>query len=146
MNIPKELKKEIILDHYKNPRNKKLTKDESYLSHHENSASCIDDIEVQAKIDNGIVKDVCFDGVACSISTASTSIMCEMMPGKSIAEAEHFIEQYHNMLFEKPYDAELLGELIAFDELHMQANRIKCGYIGMLALTKILEQYKNENP
>ncbi len=143
MKISKELKKTIILDHYKNPRNKSKVDDSSYLSHHENSESCIDDIVLQAKIEDSIIADIRFDGIACSISTAATSIMSQMFVGKTIDEAEYFIEQYNNMMFEKEYDENLMGDLIVFDELYMQANRIKCGLIGMNAMQNVITQYKH---
>ena len=143
MKIPKEYKRAIILDHYKAPRHK-TTPAGDYLTHHENSVSCIDDIKVFAQIENNIIKKIYFDGVACSISTAASSMMCETFEGMTIEEAEHFIAQYHNMLFEKPYDEELMGDFLVFDELYMQANRIKCGFIGMKSLEEIIKQYKNK--
>ncbi len=142
MKISKELKKLIILDHYKDPRSKKTVQDDSYLRHHENSTSCIDDIVVQAKIDEGVITDLCFDGVACSISTAATSMMCEAFVGKTVDTATFFIQQYGNMLYEKPYDAALMGDFLVFDELSMQANRIHCGWIGMKSMQSILAQYQ----
>ncbi len=143
MKLSKELKKTIILDHYKNPRNKKKVDDSDYFLHHENSESCIDDIILQAKIEDEIIKDIRFDGVACSISTAATSIMSQMFVGKTISEAEYFIEQYNNMLFEKSYDEDLMGDLLVFDELYLQANRIKCGLIGMKAMQGTINQYRD---
>ncbi|WP_438591058.1 iron-sulfur cluster assembly scaffold protein, partial [Faecalibaculum rodentium] len=65
------------MDHYQYPRNKKLTESQDYDSKHMASESCIDDITVQAKIKDGIIQDADFDGVACTISTASTDILCE---------------------------------------------------------------------
>ena len=144
MKIPKDLKKTIILDHYKDPRHK-ITPKGDYLMHHENSASCIDDIKVFAKIEDDVIKELYFDGTACSISTAATSMMCETFEGKTTKEAKHFIEQYHNMLFEKPYDEDLMEDFLVFDELYMQANRIKCGFIGMQAMEQLLAQFENKD-
>ncbi len=144
MKISKEMKKSIILDHYKDPRQKHSVDDNCYLNHHENSESCIDDIVLQAKIEDGIIKDLCFDGKACSISTAATSMMCETFPGKTVQEVQYFIDQYHNMLFEKPYDEDLMEDFLVFDELYMQANRIKCGLIGMKSMQSILDQYNSK--
>ena len=74
LNDPAVLR-EVIMDHYQYPRNHELTKDEGYRSVHMASDSCIDDITVQSKISGDIVEDIRFDGVACTIATASTSIM-----------------------------------------------------------------------
>ena len=73
-NIDPMLMRQIIMDHYDYPRNKELTKDNGYMSRHMASDSCIDDITVQTKISDGKIDDIRFDGVACTISTASTSI------------------------------------------------------------------------
>ena len=86
--------RQIIMDHYEYPRNHTLTKEEGYAQKHMASESCIDDIYVQSRIEEGIVKDVRFDGVACTISTASTSIMSELLRGKSIAQAREIIRNY----------------------------------------------------
>ncbi len=132
--------RELIMDHYKYPRNHELVDDDSYDSRHMASDSCIDDITVQSKIENGIIKDIRFDGVACTISTASTSIMSELLKGKSIDEAKKIMENYFNMMDEKPYDEELLEEAIAMMNVHRQANRIKCATIGWKAMKEMIDK------
>lgn len=102
------------------------------------SESCIDDIYVQAKIEDGIVEDIRFDGVACTISTASTSIMSELLKGKTTQEAKHIIENYYQMIDQKEYDEELLEEAVAFHNVGKQANRIKCATIGWKAMEELL--------
>ena len=83
------LKREILLDHYQNPRNKGLVDDDRYHNVHNASDSCIDDIKVQMLIEDGIIKDVRFDGVGCTICFASTSIMSTLIKGKTISESKH---------------------------------------------------------
>ena len=78
------------------------------------SETCIDNIDIQAKIENGVIEDIRFDGEACAICTSSTSIMTELLIGKTIDEARVIIENYMNMIFEKDYDPEILEEAIAF--------------------------------
>ena len=70
--------REVIMDHYEYPRNKGLFEDASYVKVNLDSESCIDNIDLQVKVENGIIKDIRFDGVACIISTSSTSIMSEL--------------------------------------------------------------------
>ena len=133
----------IIMDHYEYPRNHELTEKEDYKKKHMASESCIDDIYVQAKIEDGIVEDIRFDGVACTISTASTSIMSELLKGKTTQEAKHIIENYYQMIDQKEYDEELLEEAVAFHNVGKQANRIKCatlGWNGLVALMKESEE------
>lgn len=139
-----ELKRAIILDHYQHPHNKGLTDDPSYKQVHMASDSCIDDITVAMKIADDRVEDVRFDGVGCTIATASTSIMSELIKHKSTQEALRIIDEYYAMIDDKPFDEELLEEANAFDTLCEQANRIKCGTIGIKAMNMLLREYKNE--
>ena len=71
--------RQIIMDHYENPRNHGLVDDDNYQSVNMDSETCIDDIDVQALIEDGVIKDIRFDGEACAICTASTSIMSELL-------------------------------------------------------------------
>lgn len=140
LNNPTILR-EIIMDHYQYPRHHGLTEDEAYLSVNMNSSTCIDNIDVQAKFDGNVISDIRFDGEACAICTASTSIMTELLSGKSLDEAKIIIENYMNMIYEKDYDADLLEEAIAFQNTHKQANRIKCATLGWKAIEKLVTQY-----
>ena len=65
----------IILENYQNPKNRGLVNDDSYKLINTNSESCIDQIDLQIKIENNTIKDIRFDGEACAICTSSTSIM-----------------------------------------------------------------------
>ncbi|MBS7124930.1 MAG: iron-sulfur cluster assembly scaffold protein, partial [Coprobacillus sp.] len=95
-------------------------------------------------IEDGKIKDIRFDGVACTISTASTSIMSELLQGKTIAQANHIIEEYFAMIDQKEYDEELLQEAIAFQNVGKQANRIKCATIGWKAMKEMLEESEDK--
>ena len=136
--------RQIIMDHYEYPRNHELTKDADYKEKHMASESCIDDIYVQSKIKDGVVEDVRFDGVACTISTASTSIMSELLRGKSIEEAKEIIQNYFSMIDSKEYNEEMLEEAIAFHNVGKQANRIKCATIGWKAISELIEESEDE--
>ncbi|MBR0461524.1 MAG: SUF system NifU family Fe-S cluster assembly protein [Erysipelotrichaceae bacterium] len=138
------LKRSILLDHYQNPHNKGLVDDERYHLIHNASESCIDDIKVQMLMEEGKVKDVRFDGVGCTICFASTSIMSDLIKGKSKEEALDIINNYYNMIEEKDYDPDLLEEANAFDTLSKQANRIKCGTIGIHAMEDLIKSYDGQ--
>ena len=142
--MDESLKRAIIMDHYTKPHNKGLKDDESYKVIHMASDSCIDDITVQVKVENDVVKDVRFDGVGCTIAFSSTSIMTDLVKNKKVDDALHIIDEYYNMIDEKHYDEDLLEEANAFDTLYKQANRIKCGTIGIKAINSLLREYKNE--
>ena len=125
-NIDPMLMRQIIMDHYDYPRNKELTKDNGYMSRHMASDSCIDDIR--------------FDGVACTISTASTSIMSELLIGKTTEEAKEIMDNYFKMIDQKEYDEDVLDEAIAFQNVGKQANRINCATIGWKAMREMIKE------
>ena len=127
--------RQIIMDHYQYPRNHQLTKAEGYVEKHMASDSCIDDIYVQGKVEDGVVQDIRFDGEACTISTASTSIMSEL-----VEEARKIMDNYFAMVDQKEYDEDLLEEAVAFANVGRQANRINCATIGWRALREILDE------
>ena len=137
--------RQIIMDHYQYPRNKRVCEHADCKTVHMATESCIDDIQVQAVIENGIIKDVCFEGIACTISTASTSILTELMKGKSLIEAKSLINLYFDMIDLKPIDTEPLQEAVAFVNVGKQANRIRCATIGWTALNQIIEESEDNH-
>jgi nitrogen fixation NifU-like protein len=136
------IRREIILDNYQDPMNRGLIEDDSYLKTRTSSENCIDDLDFMFKIKDGIIEDIRFDGEACAISTSATSIMIRKLIGKSIEEAKTILENYQNMIEEKEYDEELLGELTVYDEISKQPNRVHCALIPSIAVKQILEQIK----
>lgn len=134
-----EFKKEIILDNYKNPFNKSGSDDLNYQKVNSNNISCIDDIDLYVNINSNVITDIRFNGEACAISTASTSIMLKNIIGKSITDAKTYIDNFLNMVNELEYDEELLGEGIAFDEIYKQANRKNCVTLPYVGIKKILD-------
>lgn len=145
MALDPAILRDIIMDHYEYPRNKELTDSQDYMSKHMASDSCIDDITVQTKIEDGTIQDVRFDGQACTISTASTSIMTELIKGKSIEEAKKIIDNYFKMIDQQEYDEDLLEEAIAFSGVGKQANRINCATIGWKALRDMVKESEENN-
>lgn len=142
--IDENIKRTIILDNYQHPRNKGLVEDERYKKAHMASDSCIDDITVQVLVEDDKVKDTHFDGVGCTIAVSSTSIMSQLIKGKSVEEALSIIDEYYNMLDEKPYSEDKIEEMVAFETLSKQANRIKCGTIGVKGFNSLLRDYQND--
>ena len=122
-----------------------MIEDDSYIKVNTNSESCIDDLDVMMKIVDGKIEDIRFDGEACAISTSATSIMIRSLLGKSVEEAEKILSNYRNMINEKEYDKDLLGELTVYDEVCKQPNRKGCALIPYKAIEKILEGLNNEN-
>ncbi len=139
LNDPMVLR-ELIMDHYQYPHNHELTKEAGYQSRHMASDSCIDDITVQSCIEEGTIRDIRFDGVACTISTASTSMMTDLLKGKSLEEAQNIINNYFQMIENKEYDPDVLEEAVAMKNVYKQANRIKCATIGWKAMQEMIDE------
>ena len=134
------LKRQIMLDNYENPANRGLTSDDSYIKINTNNESCIDNLDIMFKIDNGRLVDIKFDGEACAISTSATSIMIKSLIGKNKEEALKILKNYENMLDEKEYDKDLLGELNVYDEIYKQPNRKKCALLPFESLRKVIDK------
>ena len=137
------LRREIILENYQNPDNKGLINDDSYLKVNTNSESCIDNLDFMMKIENGIVKDIRFDGEACAISTSASSIMTRKLIGKSIDEVKKILVNYKNMIDEKEYDEDVLGELNVYDHICKQPNRKNCALLPMVSIEKMLGELES---
>lgn len=138
--MDEELKKLIILQHYQNPKNRGLVDDNSYKMINTNSESCIDQVDLQFKIENNIIKDIHFDGEACAICTSSTSIMIDSLIDKSVEEAKNIILNFINMINEKEYDEKVLNEAIVYKDISKQPNRKKCALLTWQGANKIIEK------
>jgi len=140
--MDENLKRDIILDNYTNPENKSRVEDESYIGVNSNNSSCIDNIDLWVKIEDGNIKDIKFDGEACAISTASTSIMTKELVGKTIEEAKKFIENFYNMINEEEYDENELSEALVFDTIYKQANRKTCATLPYKGIQDAIDIYE----
>jgi nitrogen fixation protein NifU and related proteins len=134
--------RQVIMDHYEHPRNRGPLTIPGVKSVHLNTAGCIDDIYVNVVVEHGIIKALSFEGVACTISTASTSIMTELLVGKATTEATAIVDEYMKMIHAQPYDETVLGEALVFQNTHKQASRIKCAIIGWQGLSQLLKEEK----
>ena len=117
-------KRNIIMDNYQNPYHKEEHKEYDYKR--ANNPSCIDDINLYIKMNKNIIEDITFTGEACVISTSATSIMVRNLIGKTKEEAIKLIDNFINMVHEKEYDESLLNELIVYDKIYLQPNRVTC--------------------
>ena len=131
--------KEMILDNYSNPFHKE-TKGEDFETANANNSSCIDNINIFIKFDGNIIKDAYFDGEACAISTASTSIMLKEIIGKTKEEALAIIDNFNNMINEQDYDKDKMNESLAFDEMYKQESRKTCATLPYKALYKLVSK------
>ena len=139
------LRREIIIDNYQNPVNRKVIDDKDFIIARTISDSCIDNITLFVKFKDDKIVDIYFDGEACAITTSATSIMIKMFIGKTIKEAEEIMDNYYNMIEEKDYNEEKLEELNAYSDISKQPNRIKCAIFPFETLKKAISEYRNEN-
>jgi nitrogen fixation NifU-like protein len=126
---------EIILDHYRNPHHKGLRADFDVEVHHVNP-TCGDEVTLRVKVAGGTVQDVSYDGVGCSISQASTSVMTDLVIGRPVEEAlarhEAFLELMQSRGTMVP-DEDVLEDGIAFAGVSRYPARVKCALLGWMA-------------
>lgn len=134
------MKRSIILDNYENPYNKGLINDKDYEVVNANNDSCIDNFDLEIKLEDGLIKDMHFDGEGCAISTSSTSVLLKLIIGKTKEEALKIINEYENMINEKPYDQSILGEAIAYSDIYRQPSRKKCALLSYVNIKEYLEK------
>lgn len=143
--LDEETRKAIIMEHYQNPINKNTIEDNNYQKTNMNSETCIDNIDLYILFEDNKIKDIHFNGEACAISTAASSIMIKLLIGKTIAEVKELINNYYNMINEKEYNAEILEEANCFEDIYKQKNRIGCATIPWNGIEKAIEEYENKN-
>ena len=135
-----ELYKEVILDHYRAPRNKgRLDPHDVVLER--NNPLCGDEIELFVKFDGDNVEGVAFEGKGCSISQASASMMTEKVQGLPAKDAQLVAESIKRMMAgEEEGDAETLGDLISLKGVVKYPVRIKCALLGWNTLEEALQE------
>lgn len=140
------MKRSIILDHYQNPyHHERHDGDDEYLKLNSRNVSCIDNIDLYVRMNGEKIKEITFDGEACVISISSTSVMTQLLEGKTIDEALEIIKNYDAMIDEKPYDCSLLEDAIVFDDVAKQPSRKKCATLSWHGLYQKLLELKNQN-
>ena len=137
--MDKEIKRSIILDHYQNSNYRvRHDDDKSYCKFNSRNHSCIDNIDVYIKMNGDKIEDISFDGEACVISISSTSIMSELLSGKTIDEAIEIIRNYDSMIEEGEFDRDLLEEAVVYEDVSKQPSRKKCATLTWNVLYKKL--------
>jgi nitrogen fixation NifU-like protein len=129
------LYQEVILDHYKNPQNKELAADNDAQVHHVNP-SCGDEVTLGVKLEGEKISSINWDGVGCSISQASTSIMSDLLIGKTLSEASAISEDFLQLMQSKGSedgDSDILEDAVALAGVSKYPARIKCALLGWMA-------------
>ena len=129
------LYQEVILDHYRKPSHKGLSETKDIQVHH-NNPSCGDEVTLNLIMDGQVVKDISWDGVGCSISMASTSVMSDLLIGKDYKSAEVILDAFVELMQSKGKssgDEQLLEDGVAFAGVSKFPARIKCALLGWMA-------------
>ena len=135
-----ELYKEVILDHYRTPRNKgRLDPHDIMLER--NNPLCGDEIELFVKFEGETLAGISFDGKGCSISQASASMMTEKVQDLSVKDANELAETIKAMMSgEEEGDPEVLGDLVSLKGVVKYPVRIKCALLGWNTLIEAIEE------
>ena len=137
-----ELYQEIILDHYRRPRNKGKAVP-SDIQARENNPLCGDDIEVTASVRDGKITDIKFDGKACAICTASASIMTQKLKDKALEQARAMADDFQKMMRgDIPFGGKEMGDLKALEGVLKFPVRVKCGTLPWHTLQKAMDTKK----
>jgi nitrogen fixation NifU-like protein len=135
-----ELYKEVILDHFRDPRNKGRL-DPHDVALERNNPLCGDEIELFVKFDGEKVDGIAFEGKGCSISQASASMMTEKIKGLGTKEAIELTESIKRMMGgEEEGDPKTLGDLVSLKGVVKYPVRIKCALLGWNTLQEALEE------
>ena len=123
-----EVYNELIMEHSMNSHNKHKLKDADKCEAGHNP-SCGDEIEIEIKMDGNTIKDIAFTGSGCAISQSSTSIMADVLRGKTVEEAKDIIKTFIDMIkrnIDDEQELEKLEEAIAFKNVANMPARVKC--------------------
>lgn len=139
MSDLRELYQEVILDHNKRPRNFEALPAADRQATGYNPL-CGDRVQVFLELDGDRVRRVTFQGAGCAISQASASLMTEAVEGKTVAEARHLFEGFHDLLTDGPASGvEDLGKLEAFGGVKDYPMRVKCATLAWHTLREALD-------
>jgi len=138
---------QIIIDHYKNPHHRGLFDPFDSEVHHVNP-TCGDEVTMRLRLDGGEVAEIGWVGEGCSISQASTSMMTDLVAGKSIAEALELNARFLQLMKSQGQaeaelseaDLDSLDDAIAFEGVSKYPARVKCALLGWMAMKGALAQ------
>jgi nitrogen fixation protein NifU and related proteins len=147
-----DLYQELILEHSKRPHHAGLREPFAAEVHHVNP-TCGDEVTLRLHLEGtgseAIVRDVSYDAIGCSISTAATSVLADEVIGRPVAEALRTHDAMKAMLTSRgqdPGDEDLIGDGVAFAGVSKYPARVKCALLGWMAFTDALHQTGIELP
>lgn len=143
MSDLRDLYEEVILDHNRNPRNYPRVPEGANRSAHGFNPLCGDEFQVHLVVEDGVVRDVGFEGAGCAISTASASLMTEAVKGRTVEEAEALFARVRQVLTEDGVasdSGDLLGKLSVLVGVREYPMRVKCATLAWHTLDAALHE------
>jgi nitrogen fixation protein NifU and related proteins len=138
------LYRRVIMDHYKNPRNRGILEDGSHTINM-NNPTCGDRIQLTFKVEDGVVIDARFEGEGCSISMSSASMMTQAIKGKKVEEAIKLSKIFSDIMQGNEYDDDIdLGDIEALQGVAKFPARIKCATLAWKAMEKGLTEEEQQ--
>lgn len=137
-----ELYNEIIMEHSMNSYNKKKLEKYDFCEKGHNP-NCGDEIELEVKLNGNIIEDMSFTGHGCAISQSSTSIMIDVLKGKTIEEARDIIKTFIKMIkreTKNEVELEKLEEAIAFKNVSNMPARVKCALLAWHTMEDLINK------
>ncbi|WP_181780630.1 Fe-S cluster assembly sulfur transfer protein SufU [Pseudonocardia pini] len=141
-----QMYQEIILDHYRQPHGAGLREPFDAETHHVNP-TCGDEVTLRVKLEGDEVKDVSYESLGCSISQASTSVLTDLVVGKSVQEAFRILESFQEMAQSRGKvagDEDVIGDGVAFAGVSKYPARVKCALLGWMAFKDAVVRVKEE--
>ena len=133
---------DLIMEHSMNSYNKKTLENADFCEKGHNP-HCGDEIELQVKLNGDVIEDLAFTGSGCAISQSSTSIMIDVLKGKTIEEAKKIIETFIEMIKREEKDEEklqILEDAIAFKNVSNMPARVKCALLAWHTMQDLIEK------
>ena len=139
MNELQELYQQVIIDHNHNPRNFREIEHPSHSAKGHNPL-CGDKIDIYLTIKDDIITEVSFMGSGCAISKASSSLMTEVLLGKTVVEAQKIFDSVHDMIINGKTYADGIGKLAVLSGVHKFPARVKCAILPWHTMKNAIEK------
>ncbi|MCC6549856.1 MAG: SUF system NifU family Fe-S cluster assembly protein [Ignavibacteriaceae bacterium] len=140
----RELYQQVILDHYKDPRNYKVMEPHTHHAEGHNPL-CGDQVEIFLKVEDNVIKDISFQGNGCAISKSSASLMTAFVKGRTVEDVQKDFDHFHALVMGgeiSDEDREQLGKLAVLEGVKEFPMRVKC---ASLAWHTLIAAIKNEH-
>ncbi|MFO7962243.1 MAG: SUF system NifU family Fe-S cluster assembly protein [Nitriliruptoraceae bacterium] len=138
-----DLYQEIILDHYRKPKNRAPELEDEAVHVHHSNPLCGDEMDLRIRVVDDHLDAVVFDGEGCSISQASASAMTAAVTGRELKDALDLTEDFRRMMHgDEPGRPDDLGDGIAFTGVAKFPVRVKCALLGWMALRDAIQSYE----